>query len=139
MNRIAAFGVALIICASPTIAAAEPVEGRPYIIDGDTLAIGQTRVRLWGINAAEMNTAEGQAARRHLIGLVGNSRVRCVDTGGRSYRRTVARCYIGRDDLAERMVRDGWARDWFRYSRGAYASAEIEARLNRRGAKVNGY
>lgn len=33
----------------------------------------------------------------------------------------------------EFMVAQGWARDWRRYSGGAYADEEAQARANRRG------
>src|SRR5262245_32694990 len=47
-------------------AAAEPaakaLSGQARIVDGDTLAIGDTRIRLWGIDAPETRqTCEGKA------------------------------------------------------------------------------
>jgi endonuclease YncB( thermonuclease family) len=41
-------------------AAAGTIEGHPSVIDADTLAFGEGRVRLWGIDALEA----GQQCRR---------------------------------------------------------------------------
>jgi endonuclease YncB( thermonuclease family) len=109
------------------------VVGRPYVTDGDTLRIGRVRLRLQGIQAPEMDTAEGQEARRQLIALIGRAEVRCVDSGQRSYDRIVARCFIGRDDVAGLLVARGWARDWPRFSGRRYAAAEAAARGAGRG------
>lgn len=91
-------------------------------------------MRLHGIDAPEMSTAEGQLARDHLTSLTSNRAITCDDTGQRSYDRIVAIC---RDadgaDLAAEMVRGGWARDLPRFSMGRYASYEVEARLAGRG------
>jgi len=139
--RAFALPTALAFLAIAGSAGADPrvVAGRPSVTDGDTLRVGATRIRLFGIQAAELDTSEGQAARRHLVQLIGRSSVRCVDTGQRSYDRIVARCFVGHADLAEQMVADGWAADWPRFSRGAYAAAERRARLARRGVHASGF
>lgn len=109
--------------------------GRPtHITDGDTLRFGETRVRLYGIQAPEMDTPEGPRARAALVALIGSGDVVCEDTGERSYRRVVARCFDARGrDLSEQMVREGWANDWPRFSGGRYALAQGMAFLNGRG------
>lgn len=109
--------------------------GRPTrITDGDTLRFGETRVRLHGVDAPEMSTAEGREARRRLKALVGNGEVRCRDTGQRSYERVVAVCYdAGGRDLAAAMVEAGWARDWPRYSGGRYAGHQRRAEASGAG------
>ena len=45
---------------SPAGAEAVPLDGRARVLDGDTLAIGDTRVRLYGIDAPE--TAQRSAS-----------------------------------------------------------------------------
>lgn len=111
------------------------LSGRPsHITDGDTLRFGEVRVRLHGVNAPEMDTADGPRARFALLEAIGSGPIRCEDTGERSYRRIVAVCYDAEGrDLAERMVRAGWAKDWPRYSRGRYAFAQAEAFVRGRG------
>ena len=40
-----------------------------YVVDGDTIRQGMVSVRLWGIDAPEMDTQAGRNARRYLIEL----------------------------------------------------------------------
>ena len=47
--------------AAPAVEAAPEVRGRAEVIDGDTLAIGATRVRLFGIDAPEAGQRCGGA------------------------------------------------------------------------------
>lgn len=111
------------------------VTGRPTrVTDGDTLRFGETRVRLHGVDAPEMNTDEGREARRRLIALIGDGEVRCRDTGQRSYERVVAVCYDARGrDLAAAMVQAGWAYDAPRFSGGRYAPDQRRAELSGAG------
>lgn len=104
------------------------------VTDGDTLKSGGVGVRLWGIDAAEMSAPAGPAARAALGRLTGGATLRCEVRDIDRYRRIVARCALpdGRD-LACEMVRAGHARDWPRYSGGAYAGC---APL--RGSAANG-
>jgi len=98
------------------------VSGVPYVIDGDTLAFGRKRVRLWGIDAPEMDTWQGQKARAFLIKKLAGREVMCVDSGGQSYGRIVAKCYVDGEDIAWWLVNAGHAIDWPRYSGGHYRS-----------------
>lgn len=93
----------------------------PGVIDGDTLRCADgVRIRLWGVQAPERHEPGGASSTRALAALVAGRTVRCTHKG-RSYRRIVARCFIGRRDIAGEMVRQGHAADWPRYSRGFYA------------------
>jgi len=137
---VAVLGTIHLIQRTEPPSAVEPPPGARMIIgpptritDGDTFRIGATRIRLDGIDAPEMSTGDGEPARRHLAGLIGGRSVRCIDEGERSYERVVAVCYLDDQDLGAAMVRDGWARDWARYSGGRYAALEIAAALNSRG------
>lgn len=96
--------------------------------------MGAVRIRLHGIDAPEMNTANGRAAREHLRSLIGGGEIRCSDTGSRSYDRVVAACF-GPDgrDLALAMVEDGWAVDLPRFSGGRYQAAQQFAETRRLG------
>lgn len=109
--------------------------GRPtHITDGDTIRFGPARVRLYGIQAPEMDTPDGPRARAALVAIIGTGEVVCQDTGDRSYRRVVARCFDAQGrDLSEQMVREGWATDWPRFSRGRYALAQGIAFIEGRG------
>lgn len=143
---VAALGGALLLSMAeglrdPSVASAAPevgasaLAGRPTrITDGDTFRLGEVRVRLHGVNAPELRTPDGQPARRHLVGLIGDDGVRCADTGQRSYERVVATCWsaAGRE-LGATMVADGWALDAPRFSGGRYAADERAARRAGRG------
>ena len=127
------------------LAAAAPaqVTGPARVVDGDTFSVGAERIRLWGVdapegrqvcqNAQDQGYACGDAARDRLVGLIGGRMVRCEVRDRDPYGRAVARCQVGSTDLGEAMVRAGWAVDYVQFSRGAYASAEAEARRARRG------
>lgn len=102
-------------------AMADPVAGAARVVDGDGLVIEGVRVRLWGIDAPELGTAAGAAARDALAVLVAGAVVVCDGLYLDRYGRTVAVCRAGGVDLACAMVAAGHARDWPRYSGGAYA------------------
>ena len=94
------------------------------VTDGDTLWVGDERVRLWGIDAPEADTPEGTAATRHLSALVGSlppGALACTRLYLDHHGRTVARCLKPDGmDLACAMVRAGHVREWPRYSGGHY-------------------
>lgn len=110
---------------------ARPVEeprvlfGAAYIIDGDTIKITCTQVRLFGIDAPELNHPYGKKAKWALHKLCKNQKIRAAITEQDEYGRTVARCYLedGRDLSAE-MVKLGLAIDWPKFSGGKYRSLE---------------
>lgn len=106
-----------------------PLAGPARPIDGDTLALGGARIRLWGIDAPEADTPFGRQATRLMAQTLVLGPVRCVDTGGRSHDRIVARCEDAAGaDLAERMVAAGLAVDWPKFSGGRYAATEARAK-----------
>ena len=102
------------------------LRGRAWVIDGDTIDIAGTRIRLAGIDAPEMDHPYGKTAKWALVNLCKGSEVRAVFDGDLSHDRTVATCYLadGRDLSAE-MVRAGLAIDWPKFSRGKYAGLEL--------------
>lgn len=115
---------------------------RLTVTDGDGLRLNGERIRLWGIDAPELDqTCErdgrpyhcGEEARDVLGGLVQGGAVSCETVEQDRYGRTVARCGVDGRDLGGELVRLGWALDFRRYSEGAYAEQEGEARIARRG------
>ncbi|WP_353507359.1 thermonuclease family protein [Gimibacter soli] len=94
------------------------------VIDGDTFVLADgRRIRLWGLDAPERDTAEGPAATAALEVIVGRSFVTCDDMG-ESYNRTVGRCYLadGRD-VSRAMIETGTADQYCRFSKGYYNGA----------------
>ena len=116
--------------------------GEITVTDGDGLRIGDERIRLWGIDAPELGqqcnrnrTAYpcGTEARVALERLVSAGAPSCDRLYEDPYGRTVARCSVAGTDLGAEMVRLGWAVDFRRYSNGAYADEEAQARAAKRG------
>lgn len=107
---------------NPAILAAALICTNPGTVDGDTLRCQDgTRIRLWGIDAPERHDQAGPASTRALAAIVSNRTLTC-QRKGRSYERIVARCFVGRTDVAGEMVRQGQAVDWPKYSHGFYGS-----------------
>ncbi len=112
--------------------------------DGDSFIISQTTVRLDGIDAPELKqnciSADGSIwrcggeARNQLTKLLRKGDVRCVPRAKDRFGRAVATC-SARDtpDIAEAMVRLGWAINAAKLGEGKYAAAEEEARNAKRG------
>ena len=116
--------------------------GRAWVIDGDTIDIGGTRIRLSGIDAPEMDHPYGKNAKWTLVNLCKGQEVRAVFEGDLSHDRTVATCYLpdGRDLSAE-MVKAGMAIDWKKFSGGKYRGLEpdgIRKKLWRCDARQKG-
>lgn len=100
--------------------------GRAYVVDGDTLTIQNTQVRLFGIDAPELDHPYGKNAKGALLSLCKGYDVRAEIITQDAHGRTVARCSLadGRDLSAE-MVKLGLAIDWAKFSNGAYRSLEL--------------
>jgi endonuclease YncB( thermonuclease family) len=101
------------------------IEGHAWVVDGDTIEIEGIPIRLFGIDAPEMDHPWGWMARVEMILLCDGRMVRCIPDGSTSHDRLVARCFLpdGRDLSAE-LVRRGLALDWPKFSGGAYRSLE---------------
>jgi endonuclease YncB( thermonuclease family) len=74
-----------------TTTAAATVSGPARVVDGDTVVVAGTRVRLKGVDAAELGTARGENARRVMAMLVTGS-LTCRLTGEKTYNREVGYC-----------------------------------------------
>ena len=135
-------GLALVVLLQAADAADPAPEVR--VIDGDTIEVGEDTVRLWGVDSAELyqwcrdendqTYPCGHEAAEHLRKLlVADPLVACREVDVDRYGRVVAVCLVGGTDLAAAMVGAGHALDYPRYSGGAYADQEREARLAGRG------
>ncbi|MBO1021638.1 thermonuclease family protein [Methylobacterium sp. SD274] len=130
-----------VLSLAPTFAA-EPITGRASVIDGDTLDIGSTRIRLHGIDAPESGQLCqdragkafrcGQAAAIALADRIGSTPVSCDPRGADKYGRTVAVCRKGAEDLSSWLVAQGHAIAYRRYSKD-YVPAESTAKAGKLG------
>jgi endonuclease YncB( thermonuclease family) len=119
----------------------QPLNGRATVTDGDSLEIGDTRIRLFGVDAVEgrqsctragREWACGEEAARKLRSLIGDRSIACKQRDIDDYGRIVAVCRAGNTDLAAEMARSGFATAYRRYSND-YVDEESEAREARRG------
>lgn len=102
------------------------LEGQAYVIDGDTITIQKTQVRLYGIDAPELDHPYGKNAKWAMVRLCKGQIIRAEITDEDGYGRTVAKCSLpdGRD-LSEEMVKLGHAIDWPKFSGGKYSNLEV--------------
>ncbi len=113
------------------------VADAPTVTDGDTIRMGQNRIRLYGIDAPERDQTcsydNGQiwycgvSATEALRSFIAGSRVGCRQKDTDRYGRIVAVCFIGETDINAWMVRNGWAVAYRRYSRD-YVDEETAAK-----------
>ncbi len=122
---------------------ANAITGSARVIDGDTLSIGQVRIRLEGIDAPEVGqTCKGRggvcwpcgsaAATAALEKLIAGKPVRCDRRGSDKYGRTLAVCFVRGRDINADMVRQGYAWAFVKYS-SSYVKEEAAARAGQRG------
>ena len=118
------------------------VTGQARVIDGDTIDVGDIRVRLEGIDAPE----SGQTCKRPLLGWwacgtaataalskqVEGRSVTCERHGTDKYGRMLGVCFVGTQDINAWLVRQGYAWAFVRYSQ-AYVQEEAAAKAQRLG------
>jgi endonuclease YncB( thermonuclease family) len=126
-------------------AVAEPGSGTPgtitgvaTVIDGDTITLGEHKVRLNGYDTPERDSMCGStdvyaAASDALADFIDEQTVTCELNGEKSYDRVIGTCSARGTDLGSFMVESGWGRDWKKYSGGKYAVAEKAARADQLG------
>ncbi|AVX05050.1 hypothetical protein MXMO3_02538 [Maritalea myrionectae] len=111
--------------------------GVARVSDGDSVRLQNQRIRLVGIDAPELKQncrrdgndwACGEAARSALKSKIAAQEITCTGDRRDQYRRLLAVCYLGREDLNAWLVREGWA-----VSYNDYAIDEVLARRDRRG------
>lgn len=115
--------------------------GVPVVTDGDTIRIGEDRIRLEGIDAPESaQTCEnahrvswqcGVSSTQALTALIGDKPVRCEISGKDRYNRSLGTCWLGDLDINGWMVNQGWAVAYRQYST-RYIPNENDARSNHR-------
>lgn len=115
--------------------------GLAQVIDGDTIAIGATRIGLYGIAAPERDQLCSRDGRTWPCGMAAVSALRrklqgqtiaCEARGKDQARRTLAICFLEAEDIGAWLVGEGWAVAFRRYSTD-YVAEEDGARAARRG------
>jgi len=118
--------------------ATQAVGGRAAVIDGDSLRVEGTQIRLRGIDAPEFDQTCadahgrdwpcGRRARTGLADMVAGHRVECTGRGHDRYGRLLAICHAGEVDIAAALVEAGLA-----VTNGEHAREQGRARDARRG------
>ncbi len=117
------------------------LSGFARVVDGDTLKIRGTQVRLYGIDAPERaqrcraggrRWPCGRDATRALSMQIGGRTVVCEERDRDRYGRSVGVCRAGGEDLNASMAAAGWAFAYRRYSL-SYLPEEWAARAAERG------
>lgn len=127
---------------TPTAGTETVLQGRCWVIDGDTIVIDNVRLRLAGIDAPELDHPWGKQSKWALVQLCKGQTVTARIRPEVSYDRVVADCYLsdGRD-LAAELVRSGLALDWAKFSGGKYRHlepADARRKLWRADARQHG-
>ncbi|SHE65110.1 Endonuclease YncB, thermonuclease family [Ruegeria intermedia] len=99
--------------------------GRAYVIDGDTIIVRGTKIRLAGIDAPELDMPWGQKAKWAMVEICKGQEITVKLNGETSYDRFVGIGYLpdGRDIGAE-LVKRGLALDLPFFSQGRYRHLE---------------
>lgn len=115
--------------------------GRASVIDGDTLDVRSVRIRLEGVDAPESSQRCGSAGDEWMCGReaamalsewIGERNVSCRPQGVDRYQRTLARCFVGSEDIQAWLVLNGWALAYRDYSTD-YVAAEDVAQQRKAG------
>ena len=122
-------------------AVAADISGYALVVDGDTITIDSTRVRLYGIDTPEakqkckMGGAKWQSGyevTKILRGWLKTEEVRCSGDSYDIYGRLIAECFVDGYSVNARLVYEGLALAYRRYS-DKYLGEERQARLASRG------
>jgi endonuclease YncB( thermonuclease family) len=140
---IARIAAVMVLFAMAGFANAEDIAGQASVIDGDTLEIRGTRIRLWGIDAPEseqlcrgndgLQYRCGAKSANGLDAYIAGRSVECTPAGSDRHGQTASRCKVNGADLGDWLVRSGLALDWPIYSKGEYRQAQREAEKEGRG------
>ncbi len=85
------------------------ISGRARTVDGDTVVVAGVRVRLKGVDAAELGTPLGEKARQAMLGIVTGD-LTCRLTGERTWHREVGYCYTtDGTDINQAVIAQGAA------------------------------
>ena len=112
-----------------------------YITDGDTIRIGDERIRFSGIDAPEIKQTCihqesefncGEFSKILLIEKIADQEVSCIRESKDQYGRTLAECFVGKESLSSYLVREGYAFAYRKYSNKFVADEEY-AKRNRNG------
>lgn len=117
-------GLLVLSLSSVAHAAQSPITGTCRVVDGDTIWVDSTEVRLSGVAAPEKREPGGKQATEYLRTICEGQPVRCDLDGSKTRGREVGVCYVNGADIGATVIAQGLARDCARFSGGRYAALE---------------
>ena len=148
-NPISCIRLIATLLATSSPAWAVDLTGQASVIDGNTIEIHGTRIRLWGIDAPEttqlcrgedsLQYQCGAKAANDLDAFIARRPVSCTPISVDQYGRTVATCTVEATDVGEWLVSNGLALDWPNYSKGMYDKIQRDAERAGRGMWSGSY
>ena len=126
---------------SASVQSQKLIKGKAKVIDGDTIHIGNNKIRLHGIDAPEQKQTCsfegnkwncGQDATFFLSNLINRKSVSCRVNNIDQYKRLVAICFIDNININQLMIISGWAIAYRYYSKDFIKDEEI-AKKNKIG------
>ena len=129
------------LCLTSSPLHAQNLSGPAEVLDGDSLRVSGSSVRLFGIDAPEgkqtcnragLDWRCGEEAAAQLRNMIGGARIDCRGRGTDPYGRTVSVCSVAGIELNEAMVDAGWATAFRKYSQD-YVAQEARAKAAKRG------
>ena len=135
------FALALLLVATNAHAQIGPIVGVAHAADGDSLVINDTRIRLYGIDAPELdqqcqrngvNWSCGEEAKQALQDMVADRPVTCLPQSVDKHGRVVAVCEDQYGEINAAMVELGWATA-YSFHTDRYDAAQAGAKAARKG------
>ena len=126
---------------STSVQSQKLIKGKAKVIDGDTIHIGNNKIRLHGIDAPEQKQTCnfegnewycGKNATLFLSNLINKKSVSCRVNDIDQYKRLVAVCFIDNININQIMIISGWAIAYRYYSKDFIKEEKI-AKKNKIG------
>lgn len=123
----------MVLCGVMAQASFSTMETVVSVYDGDTFTTASGKeIRLAGVDAPELKQPKGQECRDALASKIIGKAVQ-MTRKGKSYTRDVCTVSVNGSDIGSWMVRNGFAFDEPRYSKGAYLEDQAIAKRKRIG------
>lgn len=130
-----------IVCFLFVVLLTNPALAQIKVLDGDSLILGNKEIRLSGIDAPEYKQTCFDAQKKEyacgifslkaLKNLVHDD-IKCKTVTKDKYKRFVSVCYSQGVNINQKMVEEGWAVAYKRYT-DAYNRAEMQAKKAKKG------
>ena len=118
------------------------------IIDGDTIRLNGTKIRFSGIDAPESffrgkkqfcyielkKIDCASLSKKFLESSIGKNKIKCnLEKKPDQYNRSLGECFVNNQSLSRMLVKNGYAFDYPKYSKGKYSKEQEYAKINKLG------